>query len=144
MNQKAPLEIGLPVRDLETMVAFYKEVFSCQELRRADIPAELSSRVGIAENGYVNVWLQFPGGEIIKLLHPPEPPQEKPAERYLATRTGIRFFTLYCDDVAAAVSSAVANGAELITERVLMEGGVGAKLAFLRDPEGNVFEFVEA
>ncbi len=143
MKQTSPLELGLPVQDLDKMVEFYATVFSCQEERRAEIPAELSKGIGVAENGYTNVWMKFPGGEIIKLVRPSEAPIGNATEGYLASRTGIAYFTLYCDDIAAAVDKAEANGAELISERALLEGSVGVKLGFLRDPEGNVFEFVE-
>ncbi len=144
MQQTAPLEIGIPVIDLEGMVDFYTRVFSCEEVRRADIPAELSSQIRVAESGYTNVWLQLPGGEVIKLVAPSEPPA--PAERleYSSTRTGIAYFTLYCDDITTAVATAEEAGARLLSERTLVDEGVGVRLGFLSDPEGNIFEFVQA
>ena len=144
MKQTAPLEIGLPVIDLERMVAFYCNVFSCEEVRRADIPAELSQKIGVAEHGYVNVWLRFPGGEVVKLVRPPEPP--RPAQRleYASLETGIKYFTLYCDDIETAIATAETEGATLVSDRVLAGSSAGVRLAFLADPEGNVFEFVQA
>jgi len=143
MQQTAPLEIGLPVIDLNRMVAFYTGVFDCKEVRRAEIPAELSAMIGVAKNGYTNVWLQFPGGEIIKLVRPPEAPGKRAVPAYSGTQTGIAYFTLYCDDIAAAIATAEEQGATLVSERALAGSTEGVRLAFLADPEGNQFEFVE-
>ena len=45
MDQIAPIEVGLPVIDLDNMLAFYCDVLSCEEVRRADIPPELSQAI---------------------------------------------------------------------------------------------------
>ncbi len=143
MEQTSPLEIGIVVIDLERMVKFYTEVFGCVEQRRAAIPSELSAGLRVAPNGYENVWLEFPGGEIVKLVRPPEPPEPALRPEYAAGHTGIAYFTLYCSDIAGAIAVAEQSGATLLSERVLAEEGIGVKLAFLADPEANVFEFVE-
>lgn len=143
MKQTAPLEIGIPVIDLDRMLSFYTTVFGCQEVRRAEIPAELSEKIRVSAHGYTNVWLQFPGGEIVKLVRPPVPPERSAALDYAGSKTGIAYFTLYCENIAGAISAAEGAGANVISDRSLAETGVGVKLAFLRDPEGNVFEFVE-
>ncbi|MEM7003012.1 MAG: VOC family protein [Pseudomonadota bacterium] len=143
MKQIAPLEIGIPVRDLDRMLNFYQQVFDCEEVRRADIPAALSSQIGVAEHGYVNVWLKFPGGEILKLVCPPQPPETTPPPDFMAQQTGIAYFTIYCADMAAALDAAESAGASLVSQRALAEQADGVKLAFLRDPEGNVFELVQ-
>jgi len=144
MKQTAPLEIGLPVIDLPKMVDFYTRVFGCEEVRRADIPAELSRAIAVTGDGYENVWLQFPGGEIVKLVRPKAPPAQMPITAFSAEMTGIAYFTLYCDDISAAMANAVEQGAELVSEPALAEDSNPVRLAFLRDPEGNVFEFVQA
>ena len=144
MKQTAPLEFGLPVIDLDQMLEFYTKVFGCVELRRADIPAALSAAIGVAAEGYINVWLGFPGGEIVKLVRPPKAPTRLDQPAYMADRTGLAYFTLYCDDIASAVATAEANGASLVSDRELAGSSEGVKLAFLRDPEGNAFEFVQA
>ena len=142
MKQTQALEIGIPVRDLDRMVTFYCEVFGCSELRRAEIPAELSRAIGVAPDGYVNVWLELPGGEVIKLVQPPVPPEDNSAPDFFAARTGIAYFTFFCADIVEAVEKAEAFGATLASERALLDQE-GVKLGFLRDPEGNVFEFVQ-
>ncbi|MFT7654761.1 MAG: catechol 2,3-dioxygenase-like lactoylglutathione lyase family enzyme [Candidatus Azotimanducaceae bacterium] len=147
MHQTSPLEFGLPVIDLDRMITFYTQVFSCTELRRAEIPPELSRKIRVSEDGYTNVWLQFPGGEVVKLVRPPVAPIRAEPQEYSSNSTGIAYFTLYCDDIIDAIAAAEASGGVLISDRDLYEqsaeGASPIKLAFLTDPEGNVFEFVE-
>lgn len=142
MKQIAPLELGIPVVDLEMMIDFYTAVFGCEEVRRADIPAQLSSDIAVHPKGYVNVWLKLPGGEVIKLVAPPEPPLIAPAEEFTGSKTGIAYFTLYCDDISEGIRRAREKGGVVISKEELATGDA-LKLAFLRDPEGNVFELVQ-
>ena len=143
MQQTAPLEVGIPVVDMERMLAFYGSVLSCTETRRADIPAALSQGLTAAPDGYLNVWLQTPGGEVIKLMRPPQPPQRRPIPVALSETTGIAYLTFYCTDIAATLALAEAQGATLRSDRGLLDGSVGVKLCFFEDPEGNVIELVE-
>ena len=93
MKQTAPLEIGLSVIDLPLMQAFYTDVFACKEIRRADIPAQLSEGIRVTANGYENVWMQFPGGEIVKLVRPKDAPAATPIAKYAADTTGLSYFS---------------------------------------------------
>jgi catechol 2,3-dioxygenase-like lactoylglutathione lyase family enzyme len=143
MKQIKPLEIGIPVIDLDTMLDFYQQVLSCEEVRRADIPAELTQALTSGEAGYVNVWLRTPGGEVIKLFRAPTAPARDPARRSLGERTGIAYLTLYCSDLEEVLAIAEAHGGVLRSDRSLLSGSIGLKLAFFEDPEGNVIELVE-
>ncbi len=143
MEQIAPLEVGLPVIDLERMLAFYCGVLSCEEVRRADIPADLSNAIRTSADGYVNVWLRTPYGEVIKLVSPPRPPQRAPSLSQSSERTGFAYLTFYCRELEAVLAEAEAQGATLRSERALLSGDLGLKLVFFEDPEGNVIELVE-
>lgn len=143
MKQITPMEVGIPVIDLEKMLAFYTSVLGCEEVRRADIDAALSSGLTTSAKGYVNVWLRTPNGEVIKLMHPAVPAQQTPRVDYLTERTGIAYLTFYCSDLDAVLSKAEAAGAVLRSDRNLISGEIGIKLCFFDDPEGNVIELVE-
>lgn len=143
MEQIAPLEIGIPVRNLEQMLGFYRVVLSCTEQRRAEIPAELSRALTTAADGYTNVWLQTPNGEVIKLMAPPAAPTRAVAAPFLSERTGIAYLTLYCRDIEQVLATAESEGAVLRSERSTLSGAIGLKLCFLEDPEGNIIELVE-
>lgn len=143
MEQIAPLEVGISVADLDRMLDFYARVLSCTEVRRADIPAALTAPLASSRDGYVNVWLKAPGGEVVKLFRPPTAPTPDAPRSFLADRTGIAFLTFYCRDIEGVLATAEANGAVLRSDRSLLGGAVGVKLAFFDDPEGNVIELVE-
>ena len=145
MQQTSAMEVGISVMDLPRMLAFYREVLGCEEVRRADIPAALSTALTLAPDGYLCVWLQTPGGEIIKLMAPPAAPARFAKPGSLTEQTGIAYLTFYVDDIAAVLAAAESLGATLRSERTLVTEGAGTvKLGFLEDPEGNVVELVEA
>ncbi len=145
MQQTSAMEVGISVVDLSRMLAFYTEALGCREVRRADIPAALSGPLALASEGYLCVWLQTPGGEIIKLMAPPSPPARLATEAHLTERTGIAYLTFYVSDIATVLAAAEERGAMLRSERGLVTEGAGTvKLGFFEDPEGNVVELVEA
>jgi catechol 2,3-dioxygenase-like lactoylglutathione lyase family enzyme len=143
MEQTGPLEVGISVIDLDRMLDFYGDVLSCEEVRRADIPASLTQALTASADGYTNVWLRAPGGEVIKLFRAGATPARDAARANLADRTGIAFLTFYCRDIEQVLATAEAHGAVLRSDRSLLSGAIGVKLAFFDDPEGNVIELVE-
>lgn len=143
MQQIAPIEVGLPVIDLDRMLAFYCEVLACEEVRRADIPADLSQAIKTSASGYINVWLRTPNGEVIKLVSPPEAPQRAERLQQSSERTGFAYLTFYCSDLEDVLAAAEANGATVRSDRALLSGDIGLKMVFFEDPEGNVIELVE-
>jgi catechol 2,3-dioxygenase-like lactoylglutathione lyase family enzyme len=143
MEQTGPLEVGIPVVDLDRMLQFYEQALSCQEVRRSDIPVELSRALATSRDGYLNVWLRAPGGEIIKLIRPPAPPAREAGRDFIADRTGLAFLTFYCKDIETVLANAEAHGAVVRSDRGCLDGSIGVKLVFFADPEGNVIELVE-
>ena len=143
MQQTQPLEIGIAVSDLDRMLDFYAQVLSCTEERRADIPPSMSEPLAMSTDGYVNVWLSTPRGELIKFMRPPTPPNSTAAPDYLTSQSGMRFFTFYCSDLTETLAKAEALGATLRSDRGHIEEGRRLRLCFVNDPEGNVFELVE-
>ncbi len=144
MKQTAAIETGICVTDLDRMLSFYTGVLSCEEVRRAPIPSELSEQLTLAPDGYLCVWLQTPYGERIKLMSAPQPPEVIDARRYLTDRSGIAYLTFYCSDLSEVLAAAEAQGATLMSDRALVAPDAPLRLCFFRDPEGNVIELVES
>ena len=144
MDQSSPMEAGIAVIDRERMYAFYVEVLGMVEVRRADIPADLSAALSLAPRGYHCVWLRTPGGEVIKLMSPPDAPEQNQPVDQLTARTGIAYLTFYCRDLAEVLAKAEARGARLLSDRTLMADDSPFKLCFFSDPEGNVIELVQS
>ena len=144
MKQTAAIETGICVSDLERMLSFYTGVLSCQEVRRAPIPAKLSEQLTLAPDGYLCVWLQTPFGERIKLMSAPQAPDVIDAPRYLTGRRGIAYLTFYCSDLSETLAAAEASGAVLMSDRALVAADAPLRLCFFTDPEGNVIELVQS
>ena len=143
MDQTAAIETGICVTDLDSMLAFYMNVLSCEEVRRAPIPPELSEQLTLAPDGYLCVWLQTPFGERIKLMSAPQAPDVIDAPQYLTGRSGIAYLTFYCSDLSEVLSAAEASGATLMSDRALVAPDAPLRLCFFSDPEGNVIELVQ-
>ena len=143
MQQSAPIEVAITVSDVVSMGKFYKASFGCTEERRTEIPAELSAPLGIAQQGYLCVWLVTPNNERIKLMAPSLTPAQHSVEEFFSARTGLAFLTFYCRDLAATLAKAQANGAVLRSDPKLAAEEQAMKICFMQDPEGNVVELVE-
>jgi catechol 2,3-dioxygenase-like lactoylglutathione lyase family enzyme len=143
MKQTAAIETGISVTNLERMLSFYTDVLSCEEVRRAPIPAELSEQLTLAPDRYLCVWLQTPFGERIKLMSAPQAPEVIDAPRYLTGRSGIAYLTFYCSDLSEVLAAAEAAGATLMSDRALITPDAPLRLCFFTDPEGNVIELVQ-
>ncbi len=142
MKQNAPLEVGICVRDLASMVDFYSDVFGCREVMRAPFLSPFSDPAGMGPDGFEMVWLQTPWGERLKLLGPPEPPPASKPGVHLTATAGIAYLTFYCEGLGSVVKRALDTGATLLSDPAL-QGAPAMKIAFFRDPEGNAIELVE-
>lgn len=143
MQQSAPLEVGITVRNVDAMCQFYQRAFGCVEARRTEIPAELSAPLGIAQQGYLCVWLATPNDERIKLMAPAISPQQNASDDFFTARTGLAYLTFYCRDLNPTLAAALAEGATLRSAPELAAPEQAMKICFMQDPEGNIVELVE-
>jgi lactoylglutathione lyase len=143
MIMTAPLEIGIAVRDLDAMVAFYRDVVGLAEVGGVDLGPDRARRAGFNDTGFDMVRMQTPSGERIKLLRPKgaAPPSEKTDD--ILGRAGIAYLTFITEGLQARLDSLADAGVELISGTEPIETRPGTKIAFARDIEGNVLEFVE-
>ncbi len=142
MQQTSPMEVGMTVIDIAKMHAFYTGVLGCKEVRRAEIPAPLSRALTLAADGYLCVWLETPGGEVIKLMSPPSAVLSEMPPEFLTGRAGIAYLTFYCEDLQDVLQKAEAAGALLRSDRSLTDSSQPLMLCFFSDPEGNIIELV--
>ncbi|HYD70290.1 VOC family protein [Azospirillum sp.] len=143
MTMLAPLEVGICCADLDTLAAFYTGVLGFTAVGTIEVPAEKAVGTGLCDAGYRVTRLQTPYGERIKLLQPATPPAESaPAARILDRRNTV-YLTFIIDDLHGMVDRLRGAGVEPLTGPEPVEVRPGTVLAFVRDPEGNVLEFVQ-
>ncbi len=143
MKMKAPMEIGICCDDLDRLRTFYVDVLGCEPINEHQVPAEKSTPAGMAKDGYRVARLQTSWGERLKLIQPvTRAAGAEPAE-WILGRRGIAYITFIIDDLNAMIARLKAAGVAFLSGKERVEVRPGTFLSFIRDPEGNVLEFVE-
>lgn len=144
MKMLAPIEIGICCRNLDTLAAFYVEVLGCRWVNDLQVPADKAAPSALADDGYRVVRLQTPWGERLKLLQPARSAAAAgTAEPWILARHGVVYITFIVDNLKAMVAGLKSAGVAFMTGEEPVEVRPRTFLTFVRDPEGNVLEFVE-
>ena len=139
----APMEIGLAVRDLKAMRAFYENALGLTFVSEIHVPGPKAEAAAMCREGYTVVRLQTQKGERIKLLCPDRLPEAKAETGLILERAGSSYLTFIVDDLQALLDRLVAHGAESMTGPSAIEVRPGTWLAFVSDPEGHILEVVQ-
>lgn len=143
MKMVAPLEVGLNVRDLRKMRAFYETVLGLAFVNEIRVPAVKARQAALSEQAYVVVRLQASGGERLKLLAPESPADAAPQPSFVLDQPGSSYVTFIIDDIRTACSRVLAHGVRCMTGPEPVEVRPGTWLVFFRDPEGHIVELVQ-
>jgi lactoylglutathione lyase len=143
LNMLVPLEVGIGVRDLPRMRAFYEQLPGFVFVSEVIVPPAQATQAAMHQSGYTVVRLQTPYGERIKLIAPNRPPAAEPSAAYILDKANAMYLTFIVDDIQAVVDTWVAAGVDFMTGPQRIEVRKGTYLAFCRDPEGNVLEIVQ-
>jgi|UniRef100_A0A2N9H607 lactoylglutathione lyase len=122
------LHVVYRVGDLERTIKFYTEIFGMKLLRKRDIP----------EEKYSNAFLGFGSEETnfaVELTY------NYGVSSY-DIGTGFGHFAIATQDVYKLVEDVRANGGEVTREPGPVKGGKSV-IAFVKDPDGYVFELIQ-
>ncbi len=142
MKMLAPLELGICCGDLDRLLPFYVSVLGFDHVGTLEVTADMAARTGLSVGGYRVARLQTPYGERLKLLEPAEPPRITSLEDSILSRRNATYLTFIVQDLEAMIARlkgaevAFLKGEEAVSIRP------GLRLIFVRDPEGNLLEFV--
>ena len=137
--------VGITVADLDRAVGFWERLLATpsRDRRILDGP-QLGTMVGYPGVRIERCWIDLPGGVVLELLQyldrdeePYDPGTAHPGNVHVCLRV---------DDMEAAHAHAVACGARPVSERpidVAAGPRAGARLAYLRDPDGATIELVQ-
>lgn len=139
----APLEIGLAVRDLKAMRAFYEGALGLSFVSEFHVPGVKAQEAALNAEGYTVVRLQTQKGERIKLLRLERPPEARPKGGLILEKPGASYVTFIVDDLEALLARLLAAGAQPLTGVKPVEVRPGVWLAFVADPEGHIVEIVQ-
>lgn len=139
----APLEVGLAVRDLKTMRAFYETALGLSFVSEIRVPGHKAEEAAMCREGYTVIRLQTQTGERIKLIAPDRVPEAQKQDGLILERAGASYLTFIVDDLKALLDRLVAHGATSMTGPERIEVRPGVWLAFVTDPEGHIVEVVQ-
>ena len=102
LNMIAPFEMGICVDNLDTMIAFYRDILGFELISEIDVLADRSTKAGFTVGGYRIVRMQTHYGERIKLVQPAHPSQGCHQNDARATGMAGQVRTLRLDALNAA------------------------------------------
>lgn len=143
MRMVAPLEIGICCQDLDRLADFYTGVLGCELVSDVEVPPDKAREAALSDGGYRVARIQTPWGERLKLLQPRPAPDSPAKTRWILDRRNTAYLTFIVDDLQRMIARLAEAGVEMLTGDERVEVRPQTYLAFARDPEGNVLEFVE-
>lgn len=111
------------------LVDFLAGVFELDALEPVDV-------------GFATLYrLESPGG-VLKVMVTKRPPKQGERSEPFYVLGGLRYLTLYVDDLGGIVERATARGGRVVHGPT--DVGPGAQIAVIEDPDGNPLEVVQA
>ena len=142
ISPRAPLEVGVCVRDMDRAAEFYEKVLGFRRMSEVTLDPDRAELAGFGRVAFRMVRMQTDYGERIKLLQTDPPPAPEPPPATTLGRFGFAYLTFVVADIDAALARLAASGAEMITVGPV-QTRPGTRLAFFRDGEGNALELVQ-
>ena len=119
------IEVGVVVNDAEQMLPFYRDVLGLAPQEDWEVPGGVMKRFGHAN-------------EIIKLVVFDKPPEAKNPPMGIMGGSGIRYLTLYVDDLDGALARCEAAGTPVPVPAFDYKPDM--RVAIIEDPDGNWIE----
>jgi len=121
------VDVGL-VSSTDALVGFYERALSAERLEPRVFPFATVHRLAC-------------GPVVLKVMVPTDPPEDPgPASPFWA-RAGLRYLTLWVDDLDGLVTGWTGAGGQVAMAPTVLRPGV--RSALLGDPDGNVVEAME-
>jgi lactoylglutathione lyase len=115
------------VSTTDALVHFYATVLELEEIEPREFPMGVVRRLAC-------------GGGVLKVMIPAETPAPPPDAGFLE-RSGLRYATLWIDDVDAVAARWQANGGAIVMGPAELLSGTYGALA--TDPDGNTVELMQ-
>jgi predicted enzyme related to lactoylglutathione lyase len=111
----------------DALVDFYATVLELDEIEPREFPMGVVRRLAC-------------GGGVLKVMIPATPPEPLPVAGFLE-RSGLRYTTVWVDDVDAVAARWAANGGTIVMGPAELLSGTYGALA--TDPDGNTVELMQ-
>ena len=139
------IDFGIVCSDVERSVDFYTQAVGLTELEGFDVSGELGKNVGLTNDQAFRVHVLVLGkGEHatkMKLMEFKKAPGSKGNQEFIHSTMGMRYTTVFVNDIAAANLRMIAYGS-MPLGKGLTEIPGGRLLGVYRDPDQNFVELV--
>lgn len=123
---KNAIDIGIIVADIDASLAFYQDLLGLVKVQEMPVWFGTMHRMAF-------------GDSFVKLIDPKDVPPAGAAG--LPSVLGFRYLTFQVSNIDAVCADCAAAGVEFVLEKKVFMPGV--TIAMVRDPDGNIIEFVE-
>ena len=136
LDPKRPaFDVAIICSNFEESLRFYRDVLGFEIVVDTEISDEIATRLGVAPRGFHQVRLQA-GDSLIKLTDIESPPPAAPH----GFASGIRWLTLYVEDINSTIEDLKQKGVEFLADPV--RGQHAAAVAAIA-PDGILIEFAQ-
>lgn len=140
--------VNLVVRDMPTMLAFYRDILGMKVTKEAVIQGDwIDAVVGLRQVEAEVIYLELESGARIELLRFRHPEGSLPPGLGDANTLGLRHVAFRVQGIAKVVDTLSGRGVRFFgpvqvvpDSQVTYAGGVRKRLVYFHDPEGNLLE----
>jgi len=143
------IDVGMVVSDVGKSANFYTKAIGFTEVPGFEVGGEYATAVGLTEGKALKVRVfvlgEGDGATKLKLIQFPDSKPKKNDSDFIDRELGVRYLTIFVNDVEAARKKYEAAGAKAIARgpQPLPKGfPEGWSLVIIRDPDGNMVELV--
>ena len=141
---RTTIDVGIVVSDVKKSAEFYTKALGFTEVSGFDVSAEMGGGSGLTDNQPFKVRVFVLGDEPtatkIKLMEFPQAPGKKVDHQFIHSSLGYSYLTIFVSDMTASVSRAKKAGAVIVKKPYQLGGN--NYLTLVKDPDGNIIEFV--
>jgi lactoylglutathione lyase len=142
---KGVIDIGIVVSDAERTAQFLTNAIGFTEVKGFSVTPELGKKIGLVDGHpvEVRVFRLTEGGQAtsIKVLSFPKAGGKKADQAFIHSTLGMRYLTLYVNDMSRALERLKAAKVKPLGETPLDLGG-GNYITVVRDPDDNFIELI--
>jgi len=140
------IDLGVIASDVERSATFYTEAAGFTEIQGFDAAAALTRDAGLTDGKsdvHVRVFTlgEGPGATRLKLMQFKSSPGAAPDNAYIHSTLGFRYLTIRVKDQSAVLARLSKAGVKVLAKGPCPLPG-GAWLTCVKDPDGNLVEFV--
>lgn len=143
------VDFGIVVSDIDKSAEFYTRALGLVEVEGFDVPAKMGGDSGLSDYKPFHVRkfqvADDPNATQVKIMQFTDAPGQPIDNAFIHSSLGVSYLTFYVKDMTEAVERARRAGVEPIAKGpILLPESLaeGVYLALVRDPDGNLIEFV--